>query len=69
MDCLDDYDSKIKEMNDLYTEAMLVLANIKFNDPFTSLSIKGYKPSPAVLKLDENNKLIKNYTGFTNELD
>jgi len=26
-------------MNDAYTEAMLLLANIKFNDPFTSLSI------------------------------
>jgi hypothetical protein len=40
---------------------MLVLANIKFNDPFTSLSIKGYKPTPAITKLDEKGKLIKKY--------
>lgn len=56
-------------MNDAYTEAMLVLANIKFNDPFTSISIKGYKPTPAVVKLDENDKLIKNFTGFSKPLE
>jgi|LakMenEpi03Aug12_release.lakeMendotaPanAssembly.Ray.scaffolds.fasta_scaffold1319626_1 hypothetical protein len=56
-------------MNDVYTEAMLVLANIKFNDPFTSLSIKGYKPTPAILKLDQNGKAIKNFNGFSKPLE
>jgi hypothetical protein len=38
-------------MNDLYTEGMLTIANLKFLNPYSSLSTKGYKPTPALTKV------------------
>lgn len=51
MDQVDEYDRLLKEMNQLYTEGMLTIANVKFLNPYSSLSTKGYKPTPAITKV------------------
>ncbi len=38
-------------MNDLYTEGMLNIASVKFINPYSSLSTKGYQPTPAITKV------------------
>lgn len=51
MDIIDEYDQMLKQMNDLYTEGIMAIAHVKFINPYTSLSTKGYKPTPAITKL------------------
>ncbi len=51
MDIVEEYDHLIKEMNELYGAGMLAIANVKFINPYTSLSSKGYKPTPAITKV------------------
>ena len=51
MDQVDEYDHLLKEMNELYSEGMMRIANVKFVNPYSSLSTKGYKPTPAVTKV------------------
>lgn len=51
MDLVEEHDSMVTEMNRLYTEGMLAIASVKFVDPYSSLSTKGYKPTPAIRKV------------------
>lgn len=42
-------------MNEEYCAGMLLIANVKFINPYTSLSTKGYKPTPVITKISIKN--------------
>ena len=46
-------------MSESFTEAMLSLSYIKFINPYTSISVAGYKPTPALRSYcQENNSTV-----------
>lgn len=53
---MDEYDKLLKQMNEEYCAGMLIIANVKFINPYTSLSTKGFKPTPAVVKVSTPNQ-------------
>ena len=53
MDLLDNYDRSVTEVAHSLNEAMLELAHLKFTDPYTSVSTAGFRPTPAVRGVEE----------------
>ena len=49
MDIVEEYDSALSELNAVFSEAMLSLANIRFVNPHSSISPTGFRPTPAML--------------------
>lgn len=59
LDVVSEYDEALTDMDQSFSDAMVSLAYIKFINPYSSISISGYKPTPAILQYSsEDNKLI-----------
>ena len=52
MDQVDDYDLSLTRLSEQFGEAMISLAYLSFLNPNTSISSKGYRSTPALLKHD-----------------
>ena len=59
MDLLHKYDLDITHFNEAFGEAMISLAYISFINPNSSISSKGYKVTPALLKYNQQHKQLK----------
>ena len=51
IDLIEPYDRLLTEMNDAYSEAMVELSFLRFQNQDSSANSKGLKPTPALLRL------------------